>query len=45
MKKTTYTKKDKVKLPKKRSKEKLDKEIEKLENEKLDLTNVYKYKK
>ena len=34
MKKTTYTKKDKVKLPKKRSKEKLDKEIEKLENEK-----------
>ena len=44
MKKTTYTKKDKVKLPKKRNKEKLDKEIEKLENEKLDLTNVYKYK-
>lgn len=44
MKKTTYTKKDKVKLSKKRNKEKLNKEIEKLENEKLDLTNVYKYK-
>ena len=29
MKKTTYTKKDKVKLPKKRNKEKLNKEIEK----------------
>lgn len=44
MKKTTYTKKDKVKMPKKNKIEKNKKEIEKLENEKLDLTNVYKYK-
>ena len=44
MKKTTYTKKDKVKMPKKNKIEKKKKEIEKLENEKLDLTNIYKYK-
>lgn len=45
MKKTTYTKKDKVKKNNKNNKkEKIDKQIEKLENEKLDLTNVYKYK-
>ena len=41
MKKTTYTKKDKIKMPKEMKK---DKEIEKLENEQLNLTNVYKYK-
>lgn len=44
MKKTTYTKKDKIKMPKKAKKEKVNKEIEKLEKEELDLTNVYKYK-
>ena len=53
MKKTTYTKKDnkksdksksknsKVKMPKKT---KVQKEIERLENQELELTNVYKYK-
>ena len=44
MKKTTYTKKDKEKIPKKNKAIKKKKEIEKLENETLDLTNVYKYK-
>ena len=42
MKKTTYSKKtDKVKVPKKT---KVQKEIERIEKQKLELTNVYKYK-
>ena len=42
MKKTTYSKKtDKVKAPKKT---KVQKEIERIEKQKLELTNVYKYK-
>jgi len=44
MKKTTYTKKSTKTEPKKNTKNiKKKKEIEKLENKKLELTNVYKY--
>ena len=42
MKKTTFTKKnEKIRLPKKA---KIQKDIEKLENQKLELTDIYKYK-
>jgi len=43
MKKTTYTKKNTSTKNKKSIKEKKRKQIEKLENEKLELTDIYKY--